>query len=200
MQPDRAPHQSHDARRNREPQAGPAMLAAGRIIDLGEPLKNPGLLSGQCRTRVVDGEATRAWPSSARSNSTCSVTEPAAVNLIALPTRFTSTCRSRGSSASKSGGRFSSSSSAREALLPGSAQTSRQSAARARPHPSAPERDRACPPRCGPCRAGRSARPAASRQRRQSWPVARGSRRRQILAGQVPTTRGPRAAAFAIRG
>ena len=99
--PDAASHQRGKPLADRQPQAGAAVLPSGRTVHLAEGLEQPVELVGagcrcpvsrtaKCRPR--DGDACsvasfRCGPLGA-PGSTVTVTLPAGVNLMALPTRL----------------------------------------------------------------------------------------------------------------
>ena len=92
-----AAHQLDQLRADRQAQPGAAVGARGRAVGLGEGLEDDALLFRRdADAGVADGEMQQdvvvaVWlPRVTRSS-----TSPRSVNLMALPTRLTSTCRSR---------------------------------------------------------------------------------------------------------
>ena len=106
----RPPISSNEPRRDRQPEARPAVLAGGRAVGLGERRRRrlrcfsggmPIPVSRTAKCRTISHVLCRCR-SADRDTST--TTSPASVNLMALPTRLVTTCRSRpGSPTSASG-------------------------------------------------------------------------------------------------
>ena len=107
LDPDPAAHQLDQLRRDGQPQAGAAVLARRRAVGLGERRRRSAscLSAGMpmpCRGRRSAGRPRR--PACSSSRHAGRRPRPRSVNLMALPTRLTSTCRSRpGSPTSASG-------------------------------------------------------------------------------------------------
>ena len=100
---DRAAHQLDELPTDREPEPRAAETARGAAVRLREALEDLGL----ALRRDADATATRTVACVGVSDARVSiVTEPASVNLMALPTRFISTWRTRtGSPWRRSGSR-----------------------------------------------------------------------------------------------
>ena len=98
VDPDAALHQLHQLGRDRQAQAGAAVLPGRRAIGLHERAEDlatacptgtpmPVSRTAKCSCTVVGGRRPSRRPST--------TTSPVSVNFTALPTRFSSTCRSR---------------------------------------------------------------------------------------------------------
>ena len=90
LDPDPAAHQLHEALRNRETEAGPAIPPGRRAVGLGEVFENQRLLRGRdADARVADlkVQLDAAWPR-LRASSTLTTISPRSVNFNALPTRL----------------------------------------------------------------------------------------------------------------
>ena len=106
LDPDAAAHQLDQAGGDREAEAGPAVVAGRRAVGLGERLEDAARASRagcrcRCRRRRGGVRPPRRRPS---PGSTCTTTSPRSVNLMALPTRLTTTWRSRPASPSRASG------------------------------------------------------------------------------------------------
>ena len=97
LDPDRAAHQRHELGGDRQAEPGAAELPRGRGVGLRERLEDRRrCLSGGMPMPVsVTAKCSATASGSIDCGSTCTTTSPRSVNLIALPTRFMSTCRSR---------------------------------------------------------------------------------------------------------
>ena len=106
---DRPAHQGHQPGGDRQAQAGAAVLPRGRGVLLLEGPEDPLLLVGRdADAGVAHREAQRstAPPSAAFAGDLRprTTTSPSSVNLMALPTRLSSTCRSRPASPTRASG------------------------------------------------------------------------------------------------
>ena len=111
LDPDPAAHQSDQPGRDRQAQAGAAVLAASSSRPPAERLEDqpPACRRGcRCRCRGRRSAATtvagRARPRPGPAPRRPPPPRPASVNLMALPTRLTRTCRSRPGSPTRSSG------------------------------------------------------------------------------------------------
>ena len=114
-QPDLAAEQPGDLPADRQPEAGAAVLPAGRAVGLLERLEDDAVLVGRNADAGVgdpEGDHRRGAcsrcadrrPSPPSATSMFSLTEPVSVNFKAFESRFFSTCCSRFGSVSMSGG------------------------------------------------------------------------------------------------
>ena len=107
LDPEPAAHHRDQPRRDRQPEAGAAVLARGRAVGLGEGLEDQLLLLGRDADAGVAHRrrrASRQLGAAAASPRPRPAPRRASVNLMALPTRLTITCRSRAASPTTSGG------------------------------------------------------------------------------------------------
>ena len=101
LDPDPPAHQLDQPRRDGQPQARAAEAPRGRGVGLLEGLEDArpacrrGMPMPVSRTAKCSVDAVAVGAAGSACRSTSSTTSPRSVNLIALPTRLTTTCRSR---------------------------------------------------------------------------------------------------------
>ena len=101
FQPQRTAVQFHDRLDQRQPKAGSLMLAAERGITCSNASTTRPIFSGAMPMPV--SATVSASPRCASTRQDSSIVPPGGVNLTALVTRFSSTCRTLSSSARNSG-------------------------------------------------------------------------------------------------